>query len=199
MLEEVQTPIGPSGDFRLITTFRAFKLIRTTHKETLFVLLNDLHQIAGLERDILSVQQLLRINRNCLAAAYDHDLPRVFSGVPGAHDGPGQSQTFSPGDSGRLNLANERDDRLLWLRHAHHGGWLAGHECGVSLFACLGLRNATTKKYGEHEKLQNREAKFQSLAHWPGLFRILPNSVSSGSISITPGMLFAGEARSGLG
>src|SRR5205823_14920136 len=78
-------------------------------------------------------------------------------------------------------------------------------EGGFGLFASLGLTGAASEK----RKSQNPKPKTQkkrksqipkshsySPGYSPGRLRILPNSLSSGSISMTPGIGFGGETRS---
>src|ERR1022692_3151664 len=122
-------------------------------------LLPDLNHISSLEQKIHAVEQLVRVNRNVLAAAMNHDGGRIaVAKVVRTDDGLCEHESDTPRHRKILHRAGERHARstrlllLLHLLHSHRRLLLAGKERHPRLGVGFGFAHATIQQQRNHWK-----------------------------------------------
>lgn len=105
----------------------------------------NLHGIAGLKRDILTVEQRLRVNGETSALPDDQDFARGVA-VQAFRGGEnlGEGQAIDPGDVGIAHIAEDADVGAAGLQHARLGLLLALQIGDAGLGMGFGSRGATT-------------------------------------------------------
>src|SRR5207247_612643 len=131
------------------------------------------------------------------AISNDEDFRGIGApGIIGGDQGFRQSQIFNPWNSGNADLANDGNagDAKLLL-HPRQGFLLSSAIGGVRLSFGLGFGHTAAEGNRQEERPAEIDERSSNHGCSPGRFKIFPNSLSTGSISILPGACLPGSLR----
>src|ERR1035437_8307628 len=116
---------------------------------------HELDDVAGLQGNVHSAQQLAGLHAIRDTVVHNDDLARVFGTVViGGHHGLGQRHTLGPGDEAVADFAIDGDAGCLSLLHAGGGLLLPRHEGGARPGVGLALGNTAAKEDSEQQDAQ---------------------------------------------